>query len=544
MRIYLAQVNPVVGDLAGNANKIIHEIESAKNQSADCILFSELVLCGYPPEDFLLMPHFVKEAERKLQEIALVTDRITAIVGTIRGNPTGKEKELFNSAAVLSNGKLVGFQDKMLLPTYDVFDERRYFEPGKEKRVWTIAGKKVGITICEDVWQHADVLQYSDYAIDPVKELSALKPDLVVNLSASPYSTTHFKDRLQVCSQAAKTLNCPFIYCNQVGANDSLIFDGYSFCMDDQGAPVAIAKGFEEDRLVVDLPLKQQPLTLPDQSLSDLYKALVLGVRDYFSKLGFQKACLGLSGGIDSALVACIAVEALGRENVLAIGMPSRYTSKESHTDADELVKNLGIAYQEISIEGPFKSYLELLEPYFKDKKPDITEENLQARVRGMILMAFSNKYGYIVLNTGNKSELAVGYSTLYGDMCGGLAVINDVTKMQVYALANWINRNQEIIPKNMIRKAPSAELRHNQKDSDSLPDYQIIDTILEAYVEDHRSPVDIAAQLNYPLSLVEDIVKKIHHNEFKRRQSPPGLRVTDKAFTIGRRFPIVQKWI
>ncbi len=544
MRIVLSQINPIVGDLDGNTHKIMSEIAHAKRSSADLILFSELVLCGYPPEDFLLLPYFIERLNDKLKEIVAASQGITVVVGTVRKNPTGREKDLFNTAAVISDGELLGFQDKILLPTYDVFDERRYFEPGEKAQIWMLGGKKVGITICEDIWEHADRLLYSDYKKDPVQELSSFNPDFVLNLSASPYSTTHFKDRLEVCSKAVSALKCPLFYCNQVGANDSLIFDGYSFWLNEKGHFMEAAKGFEEDRLMVDLSTIKQPTPLLEDSLQDLYQALVIGVRDYFRKLGFKQACLGLSGGIDSALVACIAVDALGKDNVLAIGMPSRFTSENSREDADLLVKNLGIEYKEISIEDPFKSYIQLLEPHFKGKKSDITEENLQARVRGMILMAFSNKFGYLVLNTGNKSELAVGYCTLYGDMVGGLAVINDVTKMQVYALANWINRDQEIIPLNMIQKAPSAELRHNQKDTDSLPEYQIIDNILISYLEDHRSPKDIAEQFNYPLPVVEDIVKKIHRNEFKRRQSPPGLRVSDKAFTVGRRFPIVQKWI
>lgn len=544
MRVALAQINPIVGDLKGNTKKILQGIARARDASAAIVLFPELALCGYPPEDLLLLPHFIESLNSHLQEIIAASHGITTVVGTVRLNPLGKEKHLHNSAAVISDGKLLGFQDKTLLPTYDVFDERRYFEPAEETRLWTIAGKKVGIAICEDIWEHADILHYSDYRKDPVQELKALNPDLLLNLSASPYSTSHFNDRLTVCSQAAVALNCPLLYCNQVGANDSLIFDGYSFWLNGKGEFMDAAKGFEEDFLIADVPSTQKSRAFLEDSMQDLYRALVLGVRDYFTKSGFKKACLGLSGGIDSGLVACIAVEALGKENLLAVGMPSRYTSESSRADAAILVKNLGIPYEEISIEGPFVSYLELLEPHFLNKKPDLTEENLQARIRGMILMALSNKHGYIVLSTGNKSELAVGYSTLYGDMCGGLAVISDVTKMQVYALAEWINRKEEIIPWTMIRKAPTAELRPNQKDSDTLPDYEVLDTILIAYIEDHSSPEEIATRFNYPLELIHSIIKKVHQSEFKRRQSPPGLRVSDKAFTVGRHFPIVQKWI
>jgi len=343
---------------------------------------------------------------------------------------------------------------------------------------------------------------------------------------------------------AALAMKCPHILCNQVGGNDSLIFDGHSCCIDASGVTTAIGRGFVSDGFLVDTLKKGTSLHYKDPGISDVYKALVLGVRDYFGKLGWKKARLGLSGGIDSAVVACIAAEALGKENVLGVLMPSRYTAKESIEDAKALAYALGIETKEISIESPFSSYLDLLTPHFSNKAPDTTEENIQARVRGMILMALSNKLGYIVLGTGNKSELAMGYSTLYGDMCGGLAVISDVTKQQVYALAHWINRKQRIIPENTIVRPPSAELRLNQKDTDSLPDYSIVDNVLEGYIEEHQSPEAIASECGLPLELVQGLVKKIHANEYKRRQSPPGLRVTEKAFSIGRRFPIVQKYV
>ncbi len=432
----------------------------------------------------------------------------------------------------------------MLLPTYDVFDERRFFEPGTTPRVWNFFGKKVAITICEDIWQHSALLRYTSYARDPVVELAALQPDLLLNISASPYSVSKLQNRFNVGLRAAETLHCPVVLCNQVGGNDSLIFDGYSYHLDAAGQLIDLCAGFKEDLHLIDLDANSPPQVFKDEAVSNLNEALVLGLHDYFQKSGFKKACLGLSGGIDSALVASLAAQALGPENVLGVGMPSRFSSQGSIDDARQLAKNLNIEYREISIEKPFQGYLDLLIPEFEGKTADVTEENLQARIRGMILMALSNKLGYIVLSTGNKSELAMGYATLYGDMCGGLGVINDLSKMQVYALSRWINREKEIIPWNTIQKPPSAELRLNQKDSDSLPDYQIVDNVLQDYVEAYLSPAKIAEKHGYPLALVQDLIQRIHRAEYKRRQAPPGLRVTEKAFSVGRRFPIVQKFV
>lgn len=540
MRVLLAQVNPTIADLEGNTQKILFGIEKAKKSHADIILFPELTLTGYPPDDFLLLPHFIKSLDAYLEKIKMASKGIVVIVGTPR---YGEEGKLYNSAAIFSDGVLLGYQDKTLLPTYDVFIERRYFEPAKEVQLWNLCGKKIGITICEDLWQHSNLLKASPYERDPVLDLAEENPDIVLNLSASPYSVEKAQRRLKVCSLAAKTLRCPVLLCNQVGGNDGLIFDGYSTCVNAKGKLIGFGKGFEEDYFIVDTEnevLKQ----LPEASNEDLYSALVLGVRDYFQKSGFSKACLGLSGGIDSALVACIAADALGPKNVLAVGMPSCYSLECSLTDAEQLAKNLGISFKSVPIMPVYDTYLSVLDPLFKGKNPDITEENLQARIRGMILMALSNKHGYIVLSTGNKSELAMGYATLYGDMCGGLGVISDLTKRQVYQLSNWINCEKEIIPWNTIKREPSAELRPNQKDSDSLPSYDIVDNVLQAYVEDHYSPEEIATKFNYKLDLVKDLIRRIHRNEYKRRQSPPGLRVSEKAFWIGRRFPIVQRWV
>jgi len=539
----ISQINPTIGDLQGNTAKILEGIEAARRTNAELVLFPELTISGYPPEDFLLLPHFIDAVEKQLDVIVKASTGISVVVGLPRNSHEHAEKYLFNSAAIINDGRLLGFHDKILLPTYDVFDERRYFDPGTDVRCWQLHGKKVAVVICEDQWRHAGCVETTRYNRDPIAELQSQSPDVLLNLSASPFSVTKFDKRLTVCSEAAKTLGCPVILCNQVGGNDSLIFDGYSIFVDRSGELVQCAKGFAEDHLLVDLSRKERCSAARDL-MDDMYQALVLGVRDYFRKSGFTRACLGLSGGVDSALVACVAVDALGKDNILALMMPSRYSSPGSVDDAVVLAARLGIKTKTISIEQPFESYLQLLSPHFEGKAPDVTEENIQARIRGMILMAFSNKHGYIVLSTANKSEMAMGYSTLYGDLCGGLAVINDVTKQQVYALANWINRHGEIIPWDTIHKPPSAELRPNQKDSDSLPSYDILDNVVSDYVEEHRSPEEIAARHRYPLELVYDLVKRIHRSEYKRRQGPPGLRISEKAFSTGRRFPIVQRWV
>lgn len=544
MKVLMSQLNPTIGDIAGNTKKIIECLSSARDQGIDVVLFPELAICGYPPQDLLLRKGFVAAIKGALDQIIQASSGLFVVVGVIRKNPQPGEKPLLNSAAVIENGRLIGFQDKWLLPTYDVFDERRYFEPGTETQIWEYKGVKYGITICEDIWGHAGCVDLTHYAHDPIRALKAHHPDVLLNLSASPYHYQKPDTRAHVCVQAAKTLGCPILLCCQVGGNDQLVFDGYSMYVDKDGQLGQIAKGFEEDQLIIDLSQKANAGSLRYDPLHDLYSALVLGVKDYFYKSGFKKACLGLSGGIDSALVACIAVEALGKENVVAIAMPSRFSSIESLQDARSLALNLGITLEEVSIETPFQSFLDLLGPYFENRVADVTEENLQARIRGMILMAFSNKFGYVVLSTGNKSELAMGYCTLYGDMCGGLSVISDVIKTQVYTLSRWINRNREIIPVSTIDKPPSAELKPNQKDTDSLPDYDIVDKVLQGYIEDYLSPEETATQYQLSLELVLDLVKRIHKAEYKRRQAPPGIRVSKKAFPVGRRYPIVQKWV
>lgn len=544
MLVFACQINPIVGDLKGNTQLICHALSEAKEQGANLALFPELSICGYPPEDFLLHPQFLDEVEQALLEIAKCCQGLTAIVGTVRRSLKSSEKALYNSAAVIQNASIVGYQDKLLLPTYDVFDERRYFEPGESVQTWEVKGYPFAISICEDIWQHAKKITSTDYSKDPVQDIKALNVRFLVNLSSSPYSLNKVPMRLDVCAKAARFLQVPVILCNQVGGNDSLIFDGHSFCVDAQGKLTAIAKGFSSDTLRVYPEMQTPPISYTHSLEDNLYQALSKGLRDYFKKMGFQKACLGLSGGIDSAVVACIATQALGKENVHCISMPSRYSSEHSRSDAAALAKNLGTPFSSIPIEPIFQGYLDLLSPHFHGKPMDLTEENLQARIRGMILMALSNKHGSIVLGTGNKSEMAMGYSTLYGDMCGGLGVISDLNKKLVYKLASWINRDQEIIPYNTIRKPPSAELRPDQKDSDSLPDYEMIDHFLEEYLENHLTPLQIAEKYNYPISLMHQLMERVHTHEYKRRQSPPGLRVTEKAFSKGWHYPIVQKWV
>jgi len=477
MKIFVAQLDPIVGDIKGNVKKIIEEIEKAKSQKADVIVFSEMVVTGYPPEDLVHYEDFIDKAEKAVNEILPYTKDLMVIVGTIRRNLQGVGNPIYNTAAVLCDQNLLGYKDKTLLPTYDVFDERRYFCEGADQKVFSYKGSKIGILICEDIWGHGGQVRYTKYKRDPVEELKKLQPDIVVNLSASPYYFQKKDTRIQTCLKAYETLKTPLILCNQVGANDQLVFDGYSFVLNDKGQLVYMAKGFEEDSFLFDTEIKYQEKTFAVDPEKDLFEALVIGVKDYFIKQGLKSAHIALSGGIDSALVLCIAVKALGKENVYPIFMPSRFTSLESIEDAHFIASNLNVSLKEIPIDEMFQNYLNLLSPYFYGKGPDVTEENLQARIRGVILMAFSNKFGSVVLSTGNKSEMAMGYATLYGDMCGGLDVLIDVSKTRVYSLARWLNRDKEIIPQRIIEKAPSAELKEGQTDYESLPSYEIVDS-------------------------------------------------------------------
>lgn len=546
MRIYIGQINPTVGDITGNTAKILAGIEAAKAAEAKIALFPELALTGYIPQDLLLLPHFMDVVEEAVKELATATYGITAVVGMPRSNRFKVGKHLHNSAAVITNGRIVGYHDKLLLPTYDLFEERRYFEPGVRPWLWDIDGTQVAITICEDIWLHSELITHDRYTRDPIKELrlSPQRPAVVLNLSASPYSLAKAPLRMLVAQRCARALHCPVVLCNQVGANDSLIFDGTSLAVAYDGTLLHRCKSFAEDGYVFDTDARIVPIPLAEQDvLEDLFQALILGIRDYFRKTNHTTACLGLSGGIDSAVVACLAVHALGKENVVAVSLPSRYSSPESVTDAEALATTLGISLLRIPIDPAFITHLKLLQPQFHGRHRDVTEENLQSRIRGTLLMALANKFGHLLLNTGNKSEIAVGYTTLYGDMCGSLSVIGDLTKRRVYALAHWINRHDTIIPQNTLTKPPSAELRENQRDSDTLPDYEYIDTVIEEYLEYRRPPDKIVAQYGFDPALVDDLIQRIHKAEYKRRQGPPILRITDKCFSVGHHFPIAQGW-
>lgn len=544
MKVLVCQLNLTIGDYQGNLKKILASIEKGKKERVDIVLFSELTLCGYPPEDFLLHENFVLEGEAALEEIVPHTKGIMVVVGLVRRNLAQGEKPLLNSAAIIQDGKIVGFQDKSLLPTYDVFDERRYFEPGSQLFSWEWKGKRVGVLICEDIWEHANKVGFTKYSVDPVTELAKQKIDLLLNLSASPYQFQKPDTRVKVCQSAAHTLKKPVILCAQVGGNDQLVFDGYSVAVGSDGTLRQLAKGFEEDWMVVDLEAPVCPCSFEYDPMSDLYEALVLGTRDYFQKQGFKKGIVGLSGGVDSALVACLAVDALGKENVVGVALPSKYNAAASTTDAEKLAKNLGIEWDVIPIQSMFDKCVQELTPHFKGKEADVTEENIQSRLRGLTLMALSNKLGALVLSTGNKSELAMGFCTLYGDMAGGLSVIADVTKTQVYMLARWINRKKELIPQAILDKPPSAELRPNQRDTDTIPDYSIVDRVLQSYVEDLMTPDEIIKLHHLPKKIVHELIQRIHRTEYKRRQAAPGIRVSKKSFRVGRKYPIVQKWV
>jgi NAD+ synthase (glutamine-hydrolysing) len=540
MKILIAQLNPTIGDILGNTRKVLEAMRWGKEHGIECICFPEMTLCGYAPDDMVLHSTFIEDMEKHLDIIVRESKGITALVGLVRKNSMREEKGLLNSAAVVSDGKLLGFHDKWLLPTYDVFNERRYFARGKTIQVWNIHGKRIGIVICEDMWQNAgEEISGTSYPWDPVKELKVYKPDILFNLTASPFQSRKADIRVKVCTAAAKTLHCPVVYACQVGANGSVIFDGYSLFVDEEGVLRNVAKGFQEDYMVIDTEKKSNSIPFEHDPMYDTFAALRLGVKDYFQKSGQTKAVIGLSGGIDSALVAVIVTEALGKENVTGVYMPTRYSSEESEEDARELAHNLGIAFKVVEIDALFEQYLQLLGPHFDALEEDITEENIQARIRGTILMAFSNKFKSLLLCTGNKSELALGYCTLYGDMCGGIAVIGDILKTEAYQLAHWINREKEIIPQRTIEKPPSAELRHNQKDSDTLPPYDIVDKIIRGYVEEYQNLNEIAKNNHIDIETVRYVVGRIYKAEHKRRQAPPSLRISKKSFAVGRKKPL-----
>jgi len=544
MKIALAQFNPTVGDLSGNAAQILSLAEQALARGAKLAVFSELCLCGYPPQDLLERPAFIDRNLKELKELAKRLP-LPAVVGYAGRVKKGRGKAIANKAALLCGGRIVFEQNKMLLPTYDVFDESRYFQPAERQANYDFADQHLGITICEDVWNDKNFWPNMLYERDPVTELVTQGSTLLLNISASPYTIDKRSLRFDMLKSVAKTHHRPVVYVNQVGGNDSLIFDGASLALTADGKIAAQALAFEEDLVMFDTETGQGEIhAQPKQEIEYAYRALVLGTRDYVSKCRFKRVLVGLSGGIDSAVVAAIAVDALGATNVQGVSMPGPFSSEGSKDDAKALAQNLGIELIPLPIGGVFDAYRKALASAFGDRPVDVAEENIQARIRGNYLMALSNKFGSMVLSTGNKSELAVGYCTLYGDMAGGLAVISDVPKLMVYELARWINRERELIPRSTIDKPPSAELRPDQKDEDSLPPYDVLDRILKAYIEDLKSPQDIADKYGFDLKLVKDIALLVDRSEYKRKQAAPGLKITSRAFGFGRPFPIAQRFI
>ncbi len=543
MKIYLASINPVVGDLKYNFQKIIETINKAKDLNVDLVVFPELSLLGYPPLDLLDKKTFIDEAISYHQKIANECDDIGVIFGSVTRDDDLIGTNIFNSAIFCYNKKIKSFHQKSLLPNYDVFDEVRYFEPAKEIRLLDFNGSKLGITICEDAWNDKDFWIHRKYEFDPVEELVKQGADMIINISASPFSIGKEKVRTEMFSSIAKKHGRPVLFVNQVGANTDLIFDGGVKVFDSNGNLILASKRFEESFVLYDTDINYDSVnyTFPED-IKDVYEALILGIRDYCDKTGFKKVVLGLSGGIDSAIVAVLAKEAIGKENVLCVLMPSQYSSEGSIKDSLKLIQKIGVRHTIIPIQSIFDEFRKTLKDEFRDLPEDVTEENLQSRIRGTLLMALSNKFDYLLLATGNKSELATGYATLYGDMCGGLAPISDVYKTRVYELAKFINREEEIIPNEIINKIPSAELRPNQKDQDTLPPYELLDEILFYYIEEAKEEKEIV-DLGFDSEVVKKVLKMVDRAEYKRKQAAPGLKITNKAFGTGRRFPIVQRW-
>jgi NAD+ synthase/NAD+ synthase (glutamine-hydrolysing) len=543
VKIALGQINPTVGDFAGNAAKIIQFSRRAQADGAGLILFPELSVCGYPPRDLVERPSFVARNRETLDRIARETQGIAVICGVVTPADSETGKAVRNSAALLMDGKVAFVQSKMLLPTYDVFDEMRNFAPAKAQELFSFCGNRMALTICEDAWNDKQFWLKRLYPLDPIDALIRAGGNFVLNISASPFWIGKRQLRRDMLASIARQHKVPVVMVNQVGGNDSLVFDGSSLVLNSEGAVIAQGRSFEEDLITFD----SKTLTgeMHEQIAGDeasVYGALVLGTRDYIQKCGFQKAIIGLSGGIDSALTAKIAADAVGAENVIGVGMPGPYSSQGSIDDARTLAKNLGIRFELLSINQAYEAYRETLQDVFRGHKEDVTEENLQSRARGMILMALSNKFGAIVLSTGNKSELGVGYCTLYGDMVGGLAVISDVPKTLVYRVSEYVNSRREVIPRATLEKPPSAELRANQKDSDSLPPYDILDAVLEDYVEDSHPAERIAAERGIDIEVVRRVIRLVDRAEYKRQQAAPGLKISPKAFGYGRRFPIAAK--
>ncbi len=547
MKVAFAQLNYTIGDFAGNSEKIIRSIENAKSEGADLVLFSELSVTGYYPHDLLEKKEFIRKAEAAVVQIAKSCVGVAALIGAPRINENERGKKLYNSAFFLSNGKIQSIHNKTLLPTYDIFDEYRHFEPNRDFQLVEYKGERIAVTICEDLWDELPTTNEFGrnklYSLSPLEELAKLKPDFVVNLSASPFSYNQESWRKDVLVSKAKKYSLPILYCNQVGAHTELIFDGGSVLIGSDGEIIKELKYFEEDTLLVDTKIfGDKKLQTETNYIEKIHDALVLGIRDYFRKMGFKRATLGLSGGIDSAVVAVLAVRALGAENVRVLLMPSKYSSDHSVEDARQLAENLGIRYDLVPIQHAVDAFEKELSSLFDGLSPDVTEENIQARARGIFVMAISNKFGHILLNTTNKSESAVGYGTLYGDMNGGLAVLGDVYKMDVYRLSRFMNKDSELIPENSIVKPPSAELRPDQKDTDSLPEYEDLDQMLFQYIEMNKSPKEIA-DLGFDEETVHRVIRMVNMNEYKRFQAAPILRVSSKAFGFGRKMPLVARY-
>lgn len=545
MKVALVQLNPIVGDVRGNTRRILDALSAARQHQPQLVIFPEQAFIGYPGKDLLLRREVIAENTAALQQVASASTGVNVIIGCAEPNDAPAGRMIYNSAAVLTNGRIAGFVRKRLLPTYDIFDEVRYFQPGDAPPLFTLAGKPVGISVCEDLWTTQTGAQDRPlYACDPIADLARLGAELIVNISASPFTLDKQHERIALLAMHARAHRLPIVYVNQVGGNDELLFDGASCVVDRDGQTVAAAHAFAEDILSVDLdqPGNARREPFPD-GVAGLYQALVVGVRDYVRKCGFRSVVVGLSGGIDSAVVACLAVEAVGPQHVHAVAMPSRFSSPHSLSDAQLLATNLGIHFQTIPIEPIHAAFESSLAHAFAHRSADVAEENIQARTRGTLLMALSNKLGHLLLTTGNKSELAVGYCTLYGDMCGGLAVISDVPKTKVYELATYVNQRQRggLIPAGTLTKPPSAELRPDQTDQDSLPPYDVLDAILERYEERLDSVARIIAD-GFDPAVVHDIVRKITASEYKRQQAAPGLKVTSRAFGFGRRMPIAAR--
>ena len=549
MKIALAQINPTVGDFTGNLAKIVSASQRAAGSGARLTIFPELALCGYPPADLLDKPAFLSRCSSVVDDLRQATATLptAVLVGVALPAPAGTGKRAVNAAVLMDKGQILLEQHKMLLPFYDVFDEQRYFAPATSQRVIEFEGERLAVTICEDAWNDKNFWPQRLYPTDPVEDLMRQKPTLLLNISASPFWHNKPRVRRQMLAAIAIRHKIPVFLSNQVGGNDSLVFDGASFGLAADGTLLAQAASFHEDIVMADSAVPTGQVITPlenqvEEETEAAYQALVLGTRDYVLKTGFSKVLIALSGGIDSALVAAIAVEAMGAENVLGIGMPSQYSSGGSVEDSRKLAANLGIRFEIMPIAGLYHEYAHTLESLFAGTKPDLTEENLQSRIRGTLMMALSNKFSSLVLTTGNKSEMAVGYCTLYGDMVGALAVIGDLVKTRVYALSRWVNRHGEVIPEAILTKAPSAELRPDQKDTDSLPPYEVLDPILEAYVERYENTAQIVSAYGFPSSVVEQVVRLVERTEYKRQQAAPVLKVTPKSFGMGRRFPIAAR--